>query len=99
MYAPPPVSATGSIQHVECVVDAGLRQKVRLVSLAPRLGSVTDAADRCISQGWRVKCEKAGIRRVLMNLIGNALKFTSVRSLISVTVISRILLNNPFFPF
>jgi signal transduction histidine kinase len=34
-----------------------------------------------------------------MNLIGNALKFTSVRSLISVTVISRILLNNPFFPF
>jgi hypothetical protein len=48
MYAPPPVSATGSIQHVECVVDAGLRQKVRLVSSAPRLGSVTDAADRCI---------------------------------------------------
>lgn len=27
--------------------------------------------------GWLVKCEKGGIRRVLMNLIGNSLKFTS----------------------
>jgi len=25
-----------------------------------------------------VKCEKGGIRRVLMNLFGNSLKFTSV---------------------
>ena len=28
--------------------------------------------------GWNVICEKGGIRRVLMNLIGNSLKFTSV---------------------
>ncbi|KLO17145.1 hypothetical protein SCHPADRAFT_847062 [Schizopora paradoxa] len=27
--------------------------------------------------GWNVICEKGGIRRVLMNLIGNSLKFTS----------------------
>ena len=25
------------------------------------------------------KCEKGGIRRILMNLFGNSLKFTSVR--------------------
>lgn len=36
--------------HVECVIDVGLRKA-----------------------GWRVKCEKGGIRRVLMNLIGNSL--------------------------
>ncbi|KAF8907335.1 hypothetical protein CPB84DRAFT_1844033 [Gymnopilus junonius] len=29
------------------------------------------------SGGWTVKCEKGGIRRVLMNLFGNSLKFTS----------------------
>lgn len=27
-------------------------------------------------RGWLVRCEKGGIRRVLMNLIGNSLKFT-----------------------
>ncbi|KAF8301039.1 hypothetical protein DL93DRAFT_2102769 [Clavulina sp. PMI_390] len=27
-------------------------------------------------QGWLLKCEKGGIRRVLMNLMGNSLKFT-----------------------
>ncbi|KAL0954638.1 hypothetical protein HGRIS_003593 [Hohenbuehelia grisea] len=27
--------------------------------------------------GWLVKCEKGGIRRVLMNLFGNSLKFTT----------------------
>ncbi|KAJ3504115.1 hypothetical protein NLJ89_g8107 [Agrocybe chaxingu] len=29
------------------------------------------------AEGWSVKCEKGGIRRVLMNLFGNSLKFTS----------------------
>ncbi|KIM39991.1 hypothetical protein M413DRAFT_189339 [Hebeloma cylindrosporum] len=29
------------------------------------------------SEGWSLKCEKGGIRRVLMNLFGNSLKFTS----------------------
>ncbi|KXN91674.1 Hybrid signal transduction histidine kinase B [Leucoagaricus sp. SymC.cos] len=28
-------------------------------------------------EGWMLKCEKGGIRRVLMNLFGNSLKFTS----------------------
>ena len=30
------------------------------------------------NKGWQLVCEKGGIRRVLMNLIGNSLKFTSV---------------------
>lgn len=33
------------------------------------------------SRGWTLVCEKGGIRRVLMNIIGNSLKFTSVRVL------------------
>ncbi|KAK2460915.1 hypothetical protein APHAL10511_007385 [Amanita phalloides] len=28
-------------------------------------------------EGWLLKCEKGGIRRILMNLFGNSLKFTS----------------------
>ncbi|KAI4523047.1 hypothetical protein K525DRAFT_255035 [Schizophyllum commune Loenen D] len=27
-------------------------------------------------EGWKVKCEKGGIRRILMNILGNSLKFT-----------------------
>lgn len=30
------------------------------------------------SKGWHLVCEKGGLRRVMMNLIGNSLKFTSV---------------------
>lgn len=32
------------------------------------------------NKGWQLVCEKGGIRRVLMNLIGNSLKFTTVPS-------------------
>ena len=30
------------------------------------------------SKGWHLICEKGGLRRVMMNIIGNSLKFTSV---------------------
>jgi signal transduction histidine kinase len=36
---------------------------------------------RAHAQGWSLKCEKGGIRRVLMNVFGNSLKFTTVRRL------------------
>ncbi|KAI0050450.1 hypothetical protein FA95DRAFT_1555569 [Auriscalpium vulgare] len=36
---------------------------------------VVEIGDR--EAGWALKCEKGGIRRVLMNLFGNSLKFTS----------------------
>ncbi|CAE6516153.1 unnamed protein product [Rhizoctonia solani] len=37
--------------------------------------TIVDIAYR--ERGWSCVCEKAGIRRILMNLIGNSLKFTS----------------------
>ncbi|TRM64846.1 hypothetical protein BD626DRAFT_235977 [Schizophyllum amplum] len=36
--------------------------------------TITDIERR--AEGWKVKCEKGGIRRVLMNILGNSLKFT-----------------------
>ncbi|KAG7089839.1 hypothetical protein E1B28_011485 [Marasmius oreades] len=36
--------------------------------------TVIDVSGR---EGWLLKCEKGGIRRVLMNVFGNSLKFTS----------------------
>ncbi|KAF9484335.1 hypothetical protein BDN70DRAFT_910722 [Pholiota conissans] len=47
------------------------------LSPANRVETVIDIGHR--PQGWLLKCEKGGIRRVLMNLFGNSLKFTSVR--------------------
>jgi hypothetical protein len=40
----------------------------------PSVETVIDVGFR--ERGWTVRCEKGGIRRVLMNLIGNSLKFT-----------------------
>ncbi|KAK7044175.1 hypothetical protein VNI00_007895 [Paramarasmius palmivorus] len=37
--------------------------------------TVIDIGER--KEGWLLKCEKGGIRRVLMNVFGNSLKFTS----------------------
>jgi signal transduction histidine kinase/ActR/RegA family two-component response regulator len=37
--------------------------------------AVVDIGER--REGWLLKCEKGGIRRVLMNVFGNSLKFTS----------------------
>jgi signal transduction histidine kinase len=47
------------------------------------LGAASDHVETVVDigrrpGGWQVKCEKGGIRRVLMNIFGNSLKFTSV---------------------
>ncbi|KAF8525817.1 Fph type histidine kinase [Hysterangium stoloniferum] len=45
---------------------------------APMRSQVETAVDIGYrSKGWNVVCEKGGIRRCLMNLLGNALKFTA----------------------
>ena len=41
----------------------------------PHVETVIDVGYR--EQGWLLKFEKGGIRRVLMNLFGNSLKFTT----------------------
>ncbi|WVQ99618.1 hypothetical protein IAU59_006755 [Kwoniella sp. CBS 9459] len=62
-YAPPPTS--------------GLVPKSQRAQVGEKLAHVETVID--IDQrerGWNVRCEKGGLRRVLMNLVGNSFKFT-----------------------
>ncbi|KAF8150767.1 hypothetical protein B0H34DRAFT_801693 [Crassisporium funariophilum] len=65
VYSPPKEDRGSPVatrrKHVETVVDIGHRPEP--IKFDP--------------QGWSLKCEKGGIRRVLMNLFGNSLKFTN----------------------
>ncbi|WWC89244.1 uncharacterized protein L201_004163 [Kwoniella dendrophila CBS 6074] len=63
-YAPPTTS--------------GLVPKSQRASVGEKLAHVETVID--IDQrdkGWMVRCEKGGLRRVLMNLVGNSFKFTT----------------------
>lgn len=55
--------------------SANIGTKLKTLSLSSDVETVIDIAMR--PTGWFVKCDAGGIRRVLMNLIGNSLKFTS----------------------
>ncbi len=63
-------------KHVETVIDIGHSEAVCAFMLHTESGHPCAHA---VYQGWNVRCEKGGIRRVLMNVFGNSLKFTSVR--------------------
>lgn len=65
VYAPPS-GASGQDNAVQARAKVVRENKVE---------TVIDIAMR--SDGWLVNCDIGGIRRVLMNLIGNSLKFTS----------------------
>lgn len=65
VYAPPEASESGA-SMVQARARAARDHKVE---------TVIDIALR--ENGWLVNCDTGGIRRVLMNLIGNSLKFTS----------------------
>ena len=65
VYAPPTASGSGG-SMVQARAKAARENKVE---------TVIDIALR--EDGWLVNCDTGGIRRVLMNLIGNSLKFTS----------------------
>ena len=63
--------------RVETVIDIGHSEHVS------GNANTSDFSDLMIVQGWIFKCEKGGIRRVLMNLFGNSLKFTTVSDMTS----------------
>ncbi|KAI6122178.1 histidine kinase [Pisolithus croceorrhizus] len=58
-------------QSVEIVVDIDRREGASACANHPASILIS------LSRGWTLKCDKGGIRRVLMNLFGNSLKFTS----------------------
>lgn len=77
VYSPPKQDRQALLQepaprHVETVIDIGNCKTVRR-SVFRDLANA-DA----FAQGWTFLCEKGGIRRILMNVFGNSLKFTSV---------------------
>ncbi|RXK37056.1 hypothetical protein M231_05644 [Tremella mesenterica] len=65
-YYAPPSSATGKA--------ARRSQREAHIEQLAQVETVVDIAQR--ERGWIVKFEKSGLRRVLMNLVGNSLKFT-----------------------
>ncbi|TKY90199.1 hypothetical protein EX895_000197 [Sporisorium graminicola] len=67
VYAPPAAGGSSGGSMVQARAKAARENKVE---------TVIDIALR--EDGWLVNCDSGGIRRVLMNLIGNSLKFTSV---------------------
>jgi hypothetical protein len=79
LYAPPRQDG-GSKKLVEVVIEIGDREEVsNRKGVTSRTISLFRSAHRLlIIQGWLLKLEKGGIRRVLMNVFGNSLKFTTV---------------------
>ncbi len=83
VYSPPKPDRQQSVvipnsnKHVETVIEIGHSEAV---CFSPGASSIRATLDsRFVTQGWTFRCEKGGIRRILMNVFGNSLKFTSVR--------------------
>ncbi|PCH42325.1 histidine kinase, partial [Wolfiporia cocos MD-104 SS10] len=74
VYSPPKHDSSSAVlacpppQHVETVIDIGNSKSV---------SAGIDVNHLILRLGWTFLCEKGGIRRVLMNVFGNSLKFTS----------------------
>ncbi|TFK49898.1 hypothetical protein OE88DRAFT_1645701 [Heliocybe sulcata] len=63
VYSPPKTDDGQAVPDAQAPVTAGYVE------------TVIDIGKR--SSGWTLKCEKGGLRRVLMNIFGNSLKFTT----------------------
>lgn len=57
-----------------------LDRAAQIVKDLSHVETVVDIGYR--EKGWMVRCERGGLRRVLMNLVGNSLKFTSVSKML-----------------
>jgi signal transduction histidine kinase len=84
----------------EAVEGSWIGHQARMSAMESEIGSVyappkavVGGADKHVEAvidigrragGWLLKCEKGGIRRVLMNIFGNSLKFTTVGSVYKV---------------
>ena len=83
VYSPPKQDRQQSImlpnpsKHVETVIDIGHSEAVCAASVIMQSSGPFSCA-HAAPQGWTFRCEKGGIRRILMNVFGNSLKFTSV---------------------
>jgi len=62
-YAPPPATISSHDRAARIAKDMS------------HVETVVDIGHR--EKGWMVRCERGGLRRVLMNLVGNSLKFTT----------------------
>ena len=69
---------------VETIIDIGYRPDVSLF-----LPALARAHLIVLYQGWVFRCEKGGVRRVLMNLLGNSLKVSVMRLIRSFLCLSR----------
>jgi hypothetical protein len=74
LYAPPRQDGSGKL--VEIVIEIGDREEVSQLDVV--LFFAHNLSAYGLTQGWLLKLEKGGIRRVLMNVFGNSLKFTTV---------------------
>ncbi|KAF8207185.1 hypothetical protein K438DRAFT_1962797 [Mycena galopus ATCC 62051] len=78
-------SKAGGVENVIVLTKVDLMQLIEEARVFPpeELSAAKQLVETVVDIGWRkrwgwsLKCEKGGIRRVLMNVFGNSLKFTT----------------------
>lgn len=74
------------LQLVEEAAECGWMGAKAIYEAAVDLGGDAEASTKvelvidieCRDEGWDLRCEKNGLRRILLNVLSNAIKFTEV---------------------